>query len=375
MSVYQKALFIVGCDKGSGGDIWFRSRPIGSIEEWFPSPSAWTSPVEITSASQKISSLVSVADNQNNLHAFWVQAPLSDIDKADTTIQYSRWSDGKWSKPVSILSGFNGIPVQLSVTFDAQEKVFLSWNEGENGDLYFSWASIDRAHLPSEWSEPQQIPSPSQISSTPEILVDSTDKIAVAYSVPFNEDRGIYVVQSDSYGKTWSPFIRVFDAVAVNWDLADQPKMTLSGDGFFYLIFSRSSLRESDLSGGLYYVQSSDGGATWSQPDIVTEVPTLWSQIVSFDKQIVHRLWQENNGLVLDVFHQISRDGGKTWENSVKVFSTNDLFAKISLSKDLGGRLYLTQTHLENGSLVVDVSQWDGARWTGSGKERNPCKD
>jgi len=360
----KETIFVVGCDQGAGGDIWFRSRPLGSLEEWFPPSSAWTSPVEVTSVSQKISSLVSVVDDQQNvIHAFWAQAPLMDIDKADATIQYARWSGGKWSKPVSILAGFDGVPTQLSSTLDAQGKVFLSWNEGKNSNLYFSWASVERANVASEWSDPQQLPTPTQISSSPDILVDGMDKIVIAYSVPLNEDRGIYVVQSDDFGKTWSQPVRVFDAIAANWDLADQPKMALSGDGHLHLLFSKTSLRESDPSGGLYYVISSDGGETWSQPTTVAESPVLWSQIVSYDKQVIHRVWQENAGLTLDVFHQVSTDGGENWESSVKVFSTNDLLAKIALSKDIDGHLYISQTHGESTGFSVDVSQWNGARW------------
>jgi hypothetical protein len=370
LSYYGERLYMVGCDVGNGKDIWFRSRSLGSFEEWFPPPSAWTSPDVVTSAKQKISSLVSVAGNENNIHAFWVQAPLLDIDKADSTIQYSRRRDEKWSKPGSILAGFDGVPVQLSSTIDIQERLFLSWVEGKNGDLYFSWASADRAHVPSEWSEPQQIPTPSQISSSPDILVDDSGKVVIAYSVPLNEGRGVYIVRSDDLGKTWSQPLRVFDAVSANWDLADQPKIGLSGDGRLQLLFSKSSLREADLSGGLYYVQSSDGGTTWSQADVVSEKPILWSRILGFDKQMVHRLWQEDNGVTLDTFHQVSRDGGETWESLVKVASSNDTSIKMTLTRDLEGHLYVAQTHVEDGSLVVEILKWDGFRWTSQdGKE------
>jgi len=369
LSLFNETLFIIGCDKGTGKDIWFRSRSLGSFDEWFPPPSAWTSPVEITSVRQKISSLVSIADDKNIIHAIWVQAPLLDVDKADATIQYAKWNDGKWTKPVNILSGFPGVPVQLAITFDAQGRLLLSWSEGKNGDLYFSWATADHAQIASEWSKPQQIPTPSQISSSPDILVDDSGETVVAYSVPLNENRGIYIVRSNDLGKSWTQPIRVFDAVAANWDLADQPSVSLSADGVLHLLFSRSSLRETDQTGGLYYVQSSDGGTTWSQPDVVTEMPVKWSQIVGFDKQILHRLWQENNGLTLDVFHQVSRDAGITWENPLKVITTDDLSASIALTRDHDGHLYIVESHLKNDSLNVDISQWDGTRWSSQEKK------
>ncbi len=108
---------------------------------------------------------------------------------------------------------------------------------------------------------------------------------------------------------------------------------------------------------------------------MVSEKPILWSQIVDTDKQTLHRLWQENNGITLDVFHQISRDGGETWENAVKVFGVTDPFAEISLAKDWEGHLYLTQTRVENRSLIVEVSKWDGTQWVNQEKKEVNIKE
>jgi len=102
---------------------------------------------------------------------------------------------------------------------------------------------------------------------------------------------------------------------------------------------------------------------------MVSEKPILWSQILGVGNHIVHRLWQEDNGITLDMFHQISQDGGETWESSVKVTSVSDVLAKASFTRDLNGRLYITQTYVKNDSLVVELFRWDDVRWASEEKK------
>jgi len=363
ISIYNETLFVVGCDTDGDGDIWFRSRPLGALEEWFPPPSAWTAPFTVTSTRQLVSSLTMVADDKNNIHGFWVQAPASEGEDVESTIIYSRWDGNRWSKSSNIIGGFSGVPTQLSSTVDKQGRILLSWVEGMNGDLYFSWANSERAQMASEWYEPQQLPSLSQLNSAPDILVDDLNRIVVVYTVPLNENRGVYIVQSTDLGRTWSHPILIFDAVAAGWSSVDRSAVDLSGDGNLHVLFSRPPLRETDQARGLYYSQSRDGGISWSQPETISERTIQWSQILGRDTQVLHRLWQESNGLASDILHQVSRDGGASWENPVKVLSTSDALGSVDLAESTDGHLYLAQTHIVEESVVIDSHEWDGARW------------
>jgi hypothetical protein len=360
---YNEKLIVVGCDKGVGGDIWVRSRLLGSLDDWFPPPSAWTPPATLAGIDQGVTALSSVADGANNIHAFWIQSPLSETDDGDPTIQYTRWNGTAWSNPRGIISGFREIPAQLSTTVDNQGRLFLSWVEGKNGDLYFSWARADRANIASEWSQPRQIPTPSQLGSSPDILVDDSEKIAVVYSVPLNENRGIYFIQSVDFGRNWSQPVSVMDAVDANWDSVDQPVLSLSADGRLHVLFTRYSLREENKSEGLYYSQSMDGGMSWSEPQIVSEQHVQWSHMVYLNDQILHRIWREESGNELAVFHQISRDSGMTWENPTRVSSLKENSAEVALATDVAGNIHVVQTYIKDASVVVQDLSWDGSRW------------
>ena len=363
ISIYNQTLFVVGCDTGTGADVWFMQRPLGSLAEWFPPSSAWSAPVTVATTRQTLSSVTMAADNKSNIHAFWVQTPVSESEEGRATVVYARWDGEKWSKPANILSGFDGVPTQLSSTADKQGKLLLSWVDGTNGDIYFSWANADRANLASEWFAPQQLPSLSQLNSSPDVLVDDSDRIVIVYTVPLNENRGVYIVQSTDLGQTWSKPTLIFDAAAAGWSSVDRPVVTLSGDGNLHILFTRSSLRETEQLRGLFYSQSTDGGVTWSQPQTVSEKNIQWSQILCFDGKTIHRVWQENNGTSFDLFHQLSSDGGITWSNALKVTSNNNSLVLPELGASANGHLYLTEAYVQDNAPTLEVHEWDGTRW------------
>ncbi len=362
VSSYKGRLFVVGCDQGSGGDIWFTSRKLDPLESLFPSPSVWSLARDVTTSPHKILSLTSVANQEDSIHVLWVEAPTLETEQVEPNIQYAQGNGGVWSKPTSVINGLDGLPTDLSVTIDQQQRLLLVWVDANTGDLLFSWADSNRAYIPSEWASPIILPSPSKLNDTPDILVDASGKIVVAYAVAVNENRGIYLTQSNDSGQTWSSPVTVFDATLAGWDGVDRPKITLTGDGHLHVVFHRVSVLGSHQNDGLYYSQSSDGGISWNAAETVSDQWVRWSEIVGYDEQVIHRLWQQVDKSNILTFHQISRDGGQTWDAPVQ-FSTNSAAApEPALSIDPGGNLHFMQ-------LVPDVNQvfqdleWSGTRW------------
>jgi hypothetical protein len=364
-SFYKGRLFVVGCDSGAGGDIWFSSRLLGSFDEWFPPPSAWTAPSILSSVGQNVSALSSVADGNNNIHVFWVQSPFSAADDGVASIFYSRWN-GRWSEPRSIISGVARVPTDLSAATDNEGRLLLSWVDGDMGDLYFSWANADRANIATEWSRPELVATGSQLGSSPDMVADDSGKIIIAYSIPLNEGRGIYLIQTEDLGRTWSGPVSVVYALDENWDSTDHPTISLTSDGTLHILFNRYSLREEGESEGLYYSQSTNGGLSWSQPRVVTENYVRWSQIVSLNDRSLHIVWLEKLGLGYTTYHQLSRDGGESWDSPTSVSNLPDSSAGITLAADISSQFHVIETYSRNDSLVVQVLVWDGSRWSTS---------
>jgi len=357
-------IYLTGCDQVGSADIWFRYRKVGSLENWFPPPSAWDGPVAVSEVNQEISASASIPSEDGALHTLWVQYASDGTESTTATIQYALWKAGKWSRPTNIITGIEGIPNFLTAATDSQGGVLLAWVQGVNGDIFFSWANGNKAYLASEWSPALRIPSLSELNTTPDWLTDSSNRIALVYSVPVNENRGIYLVQSEDIGRTWSQPARILDAVALNWDSVVQPKIELSSSGRLHLLVTRNSLREGELQASLYYLQSVDGGTTWTTPEVISERNVQWSEIVHVGNDRLYRLWQERNGDEYNAFSEVSTDGGLTWSSPLKISGVVGNPGTISLARDADGQLYVLQSRLEAGDLVTTEIKWDGSRWT-----------
>lgn len=71
MEYKKDQIFAIGCDQGSGEDIWFTGSKLGNIDDWFPQPSAWSTPLDITEGQEVITSPVILTDLDGMIYAFW----------------------------------------------------------------------------------------------------------------------------------------------------------------------------------------------------------------------------------------------------------------------------------------------------------------
>ena len=365
--IKQNSLYVVGCDQGEGGDVWFLSRPLENVENWFSLPNTWGAPDIISGESETISSLNSVSDTRGAIHSIWVQSSLSSDSSQKIAMEYARWDGKQWTSPEPVISSLNSIPLQISFAADTQERLLLSWVDESSGDLLFSWAILDSGNLASDWETPVVLPSPSRLIESPNIVVDGSGRIVVAYAVPLNENRGIYIVQSTDNGETWSSPVRVFDAVSADWEKIGNPNLSLSADGTLLLIFSRHYIRAGQ-STGLYYSSSLDGGTTWSDPQILSEGDIQWSDIVSYGAHTVQAVWQEYDGLVFANLSQESQDGGISWNRPIDITGVNDSSTKVTLAADGFGKMHFIQLLKDNNATTINqenfiLQDWE---WTGS---------
>jgi hypothetical protein len=355
-------LYVVGCNEGGSSDIWFISRELDPMDDMFPLPSAWAYQNEVTKNAQKISFVSSVSDSIGNLHLLWIRSAASDADVYEPRFEYTRWNGTEWSQPAAVLTDLGGLPIHPTLAIDAQQRLLLTWVNAGTGDLWFSWANAEHANIPLEWTKPAVLPSPSDVNDSPSMVVDASGRIVVAYAVPINEGRGIYVMQSTDLGVTWSSLQQAFDAVEAEWDRIDQPKLTFTEDGVLHLLFSRYSARATEEAGNLYYSQSADGGTTWTSPEEVTVNPVKWSYITPVSGQGLHRFWQEKTKATTFTYQQVSTDSGRTWKDPVKVSGLDSLTSVPSIAPDWMGNIHLVQTSL-NEFEYFNEWLWSNNQW------------
>ena len=380
----QDKLLVVGCDANSiptqnnasnnrtsiSGDIWLTNRTLGDVNVWFPPPAVWSAPSIIASSDSAMMTPVMIADQEGRVHLFWTQSGNASSGASGTQsspgegIYYMRWDGEQWLRPVSILTSIDGEMRQLAVTIDAKGRLLLVWNTGQSGGIFFSWANASRATSPSEWANPIILPISQTIASSPDIIVDTAGVIYVAYAVPVNEGRGIYLVKSQDDGRSWSVPVRVFDGIAAGWEMVDQPQLSSTSDGHLHLLWKKHSLASQTNALALYYAYSLNGGQSWSEATAVVEKTVVWSRIVGVGAQTVHRMWQEINAGRRTFWHQISNDSGLTWSRPVSLASFTEQIGPASLAIDSADRLHLVQfVYKTEGDIVLQHWRWEDERW------------
>ncbi len=362
-------LYIVGCDEGKGGDVWITSRSLEPLNQWFNSTPSWSYPEVLVLQEGRIANVAQISEEER-IHAVWSESSQTDAGITDNSIYYAQFADGQWSVAKEVIEGLLGQPTDLSMTVGQQKNLSIVWADIDSGSLVYTTSNTDRAGLRTEWLDPLGIPTGTNLNASPDILLDASGKIAVAYSVPINEGRGIYVIQATGRDPEWSLPVKVFDAVVAEWERVDNPQIALSSDGKLHILFSRFT-GGGEHAIGLYYSQSSDGGATWNPAELIREGSITWTDMVSSDAVTVHRFWQEDRNGVVSNFQQVSPDGGATWGEVIEVTGVLDYVSPVALAQNSAGELHFLRIvngdapqFLKEYSLVVEDWQWDGVRWS-----------
>jgi hypothetical protein len=196
------------------------------------------------------------------------------------------------------------------------------------------------------------------------VVVDAFGAITVAFAIPLNEQRGIYVTRSQDEGVTWSEPVKIFDAAQAGWAMVDNPSLALTDNGHLHLIWTRYSLPTGEGSMGLYYTRSDNGGQSWSTPETVVDKPVIWSSIAAMGERIVHRIWQEASSGRTTLWHEQSQDSGVTWTRIAPVSIFGETLGEPALAEDVAGRLHLLQI-VDRGVTGYSLQHWiwDGSNW------------
>jgi hypothetical protein len=360
-------LLVIGCGTGSGNDIWALKRPLDGIETWFVPEEipVWSPPAALVTSGSELFSPALVAGADGRLHSFWVGIKESGPEIA---IYYVRWNGTQWSRPAPI---FTGEADHLAATVDQGGRhLFLVWKDTDTGSLLFSRVEVDDAVFPMRWTVPTEISSDQTAIGHPEIHVDETGMLNVAYAVTVNEGRGIFLVQSEDQGTSWTEPVGVFDGAAAGWRVVDRPHLARTDDNALHLLWLHDSLSPNTDPLGLFYARSEDGGQSWSPPEQVTENSSDQIHIVGIGDHTVLRVWQEINQDNAILWYQQSLDSGNNWGRSSLVSGFGDLFGVTGLVSDVAGQLHLVQLMSDSArGLVLREWLWQGEKWISSDEQ------
>ena len=348
-SLSGERLYVVGCDEGGGGDVWVTSRDLGSDTSLFEAP-VWSQLSPVSSDNLAIEAVELVATGDELIHAFFSQ-------RHDPVIYYTYWDGESWLRTTPVFELPEGEVARPAIATGPGNELFLI-APNNRGALYYSRAASGNTAAESRWSPPTrlEVGHDREIGSV-DVAWDAAGTVYVVYSIPVNDERGIYIVQSKDHGASWSEPLQVFNGVAADFDLVGAPSLLASENGFLHIVWQQQSIQGDGVSQplSLYYARSEDGGRTFSDAGLVVEESVTWREIVADHKGNLHILWQQPDTMTT-VWDQVSYDSGRSWEFP-QGLPDEGLTAVTTV--DSVGQLHLVDAGL--GSLGHWL--WDGSRW------------
>jgi hypothetical protein len=348
-SLSEGRLYVIGCDQGAGSDVWVTSRDLGSSTSWFETL-GWNQLSPVTSGYHEIEAVELVATDDGLVHVF------VSLHR-DRAIYYTSWNGELWSRLAPVLILPDGVAGRPEIAAGPGNELFLI-AQNNKGALYFSRATSGNAVAESHWSTPVRlgIDHDGMVGSAA-VAWDADGTIYVVYSVPVNDKRGIYIIQSKDHGTSWSEPLQVFDGEAAGFDLVGAPSMLVSENGVLHITWRRQSIQGDGDSHplSLYYSRSGDGGRTFSEGEMLVEEPVTWREIVADSDGNLHLLWQPQD-VFTTVWDQVSLDGGGSWQFPQGLPSEGIAAGGVV---DSAGRLHFVNA----GPGSLGHWLWDGSRW------------
>lgn len=358
-------LIVVGC---GSGDVWSLERPLGALAEWsdrFSPAPVWSEPQIVAAGPVQMAGVTMAAGEDGRLHAFWSQPEGGTLaNQPGQAIYYARLNAGQWSPPRPVITSPDGKTDQPAVVADDDGRLFIVWSGGESGQIYFSRAAADRAASTAEWTPPLPLPSPREAGAWPDVALDAAGILYAAYTIPVNEDRGVYLTQSTDDGRSWSAPARVFDGAAAKWQMVGASHLAVAANGDLHLIWTRRTLPGGTGPLALVYARSVDGGQTWSEPEAAAQEAVVWSGLAAVGGYGLHRVWLADDDGRLTLRSQFSIDNGLTWSAPEDLFAPDAVGGAAALTAAADGpHLFQLAQNAVDGRHMLLEWVWDGAHW------------
>lgn len=279
-----------------------------------------------------------ISDPHGFLHFFWTETNPED---GITSIQYATFDGVAWSEANDVYASAPDIDVvSFAATLGQDGTLHLVWSEGNTGPIYYTNAPALEAYSARAWERPTSFGFPAYRMK---LVVDSKNVLHMMFINFYGQEPGVYYTRSDDFGETWittiwiDPDIPTYATPNVLKFLVDDK------DGLHASWYYAATDLSSPLGEWIRYINSFDGGVTWSSPfsvdradDTVDELRQPFPGLaVSGDS--VHMVYAGNSTTQRE--HRFSLDRGVSWSDTERVMGNlqgqalGDGFATDSLGR------------------------------------------
>jgi hypothetical protein len=279
----------------------------------------WSAPEDLSNTPESSASPAIVADQFGNVHVFWSEDTSAgatrnpDLAGPGNTIYYSRWDGKSWTEPVDVLYVPNdSVATHPAATVDKNGYIHVVWTGLTN--IYYSNAPAWQAESAGAWRSPTIIADDNARSEwESSTVVDNDGNVHIVYAA--GGDPGVYHVESTDRGATWSLPTKLSYPMNGKETSFARVKAIVDGNNQLHAVWQTTDAQ--GFGQGIYYVRSADGGATWSAPmQMAHRLPEYtdvsWPYIAAADSTKLILIYQAGARSV-GRYQRTSMDGGVTW--------------------------------------------------------------
>ncbi len=265
----------------------------------------WSKPELIYETEAAINYPYVVGDGTGVTHLFWREfdEDESDSDSDLQAIIYSNDIGGRWNPGRDIIVMKSVVAPAAAV--DANGLIHLLW-QSTNNTLYHSLATTESAHSAQGWAQPEPIAA---TNSSAHIQTGIDNVMHVVF--PGIDTTGVYYIRYDNETHGWSFPVNISAPASSNTS-SDFTRLAIGSDGTLHVVWTEYLLPGGWPPTGIYYANSTDGGATWSRATELEGEGSVQANIAVDSRGRVHVAWNRMVGIG-GRYHRWSEDGGQSW--------------------------------------------------------------
>jgi len=360
--ISNDTLYLVGKDQSASNDIFFTQKNFDDISGWYSGYSGW-SPIQISDIGKgPVFGLTSVNGTKDQFNFL---VTTKNFEKTNSSkLQNLTISSSGGQSLLTISDKLEGDATQItSATDSVGLRTALLWKGGKFGQIFTKWAFQDQIDNPVGWSTDAQLQT-SITGQFPAVTAKDNHELFAIFSNSYNDQKGLFFVSSLNGGENWTTPILISDfSTLENCPFFDQSSIVADSSTNLFIQFQCSTYPGGTGSLGLYAIQSSDSGITWSSPVLITEQPVTWNKLLFDGIDTVHRIWKIED-TTTSLQHSFSKDQGKTWSSPYTVAIIEDSAGPTSSTIDPDGNIHILQAaHLPNGLSSAIYYRWNGTNW------------
>ncbi len=232
--------------------------------------SRWAGPFRLSTQEGDVQGdgAVLQSDPFGNVHAFWVETGQTPDD--NFLLMYARFDGENWSAPVDIFVGPPAIPFDGFLgppVIDPRGRLHLVFTVSKTGPIVYLTAPATDALSARRWTRAAQFQA-SALKAR--MAADSAGILHLAYADFFGSDPGIYYVQSADGGASWSSPAWLDSDIPAGYGPRHVILEVDPSDDSLHLFWKYEEVIDGSFFGKeLRYARSQSSGKEWSLPFLV----------------------------------------------------------------------------------------------------------